>query len=87
MDIYLSNPGPINEHVGVDEEGIYIYIAPSFHDASVDKNYGIDEDYALGIVDSESVSDTNYDEDYEVDSIVQDNVPSHIPKVFDYEKK
>ena len=34
-DNYLMNPEPENEHVGVNEEGLYIYIAPASH-ANVD---------------------------------------------------
>ena len=27
---YLANPNPINEHVGVDEEGLYIDLGPQY---------------------------------------------------------
>jgi hypothetical protein len=74
-DNYLMNPEPENEHVGVDEEGLYLDIAPSSH-ANVDINEEKDEDYDSG---SNSASDSMSDSD--LDDEVDDRLPSDIPQV------
>lgn len=48
VDNFLVNPEPENEHVGVDEEGLYIDIDHSFLDGNPKRNEGIYEEYALG---------------------------------------
>ena len=78
-DNYLMNLEPENEHVGVNEEGLYIDIAPASH-ANVDTTEKRDEDYDPGS-NSESDSMSDFDMDAEVDEIVKDRVPSHIPDV------
>ena len=70
------NPEPENGHVGANEEGLYIDIAPASH-ANVDTTKEKDEDYDLGS-NSESDSMSDFDMDAEVDEIVKDRVPSHI---------
>jgi hypothetical protein len=51
-DEYLANPEPENEFVGVDDEGLYLQIAPQ-------TGFSLDGDA------SESKSDLDSDEDYE----------------------
>ena len=78
-DNYLMNPEPENEHVEVNEESLYIDIAPASH-ANVDTTEKKDEDYDPGSnFQSDSMSD--FDMDAKVNEIVKDRVPSHIPDV------
>jgi hypothetical protein len=79
VDNYLMNPELENEYMGVDEEGLYIEIAPTSH-ANVDTTKKKDEDYDPSS-DSESDSMSDTDMDAEVDDIVKDRLPSHIPEV------
>jgi len=81
VDKYLVNPEPGNEHVGVDEEGLYIDIDMQ-QQPNVNRNADRDEDYHPG---TDSESDSDCDDDYEVDDIVEDKVPSHITEV-DHDK-
>ena len=74
-DTYLKNPEPENEHVGVDEEGLYLDIVPASH-ANVDTTDKKDEDYDSG---SNSESDSMSDSD--LDDEVDDRLPSDIPQV------
>ncbi|CAN6289506.1 unnamed protein product [Urochloa humidicola] len=82
-DNFLLNPEPENEHVGVDEEGMYIDVEGN-QQFNVGPLVGHDEkvDEALDESDSEddSDSDSDYDED-EGDGMVQDNVPPSNPEV------
>ena len=78
-DNKFMNPEPQNEYVGVDEEGLYIDIAPTSH-ANVDTSEKKDEDYDPGS-NSESESDSESDMDAEVDEIIKDTLPSHIFEV------
>ncbi|KAG2595548.1 hypothetical protein PVAP13_5KG083287 [Panicum virgatum] len=78
-DNKFMNPEPQNEYVGVDEEGLYIDIAPTSH-ANVDTSEKKDEDYDPGS-NSESESDSESDMDAEVDEIIKDTLPSHISEV------
>jgi hypothetical protein len=71
-DNYLMNPEPENEHVRVDEEGLYIDIPP--------EQAKEDEDYDPGS-NSESDSMSDFDMDAEVDEIVKDKLPSYVTKV------
>nr|TKW02438.1 hypothetical protein SEVIR_8G244500v2 [Setaria viridis] len=93
-DEYLANPNPSNEHVGVDEEGLYIDLGPQqppppipqSQGCSTERNGSDAETYCETNSDDESMSD---DENYEmedVDDIVKDNEPDHMPDA-DYDKK
>ncbi|CAN6163244.1 unnamed protein product, partial [Urochloa humidicola] len=81
-DNFLLNPEPENEHVGVDEEGMYIDVEGNqqlivgplvTHD---EKDDAIDESDS----EADSDSDSDYDED-EGDGMVEDNVPPCNPEV------
>ena len=96
-DEYLANPNPSNEHLGVDEEGLYIDLGPQHPPPPKPQSQccnkqrdgeGSDADtYCETDSDDESVSDD--DDNYEmedVDDIVKDNKPDHMPDV-EYDKK
>jgi hypothetical protein len=73
-DNYPMNPEPENEHVGVDEEGLYLDIAPASH-ANVDTTEEKDEDYDLGSNSKSDLSDSDMDDE------VNDRLSSDMPQV------
>jgi hypothetical protein len=95
----LANPDPCNEHVGVDEEGLYIDLGPQHSQQikaqsqggskqSVDESSEPEDTDDDDAINDEFVSDDTNDDDadYEVDEIVKDREPENMPDV-DYNKK
>ena len=78
-DNYLNNPEPQNEHVGVDEEGMYLELEPQTKGTDA-----FEEDVPVSDSECESDSDDDYEE-YEADEMVKDKVPLSNPKIV-YEK-
>jgi hypothetical protein len=78
-DNYLRNPAPENEHVGVDEEGMYLDNVP--HNAIVVVNYPIgdqnrgDEPQEEDEEDEKEEEDDNKEEDDDVEVLEEDEVP------------
>ncbi|PUZ67825.1 hypothetical protein GQ55_3G465000 [Panicum hallii var. hallii] len=81
-DNFLENPEPENEHVGVDEEGLYIDIEDgNATDWDEDGKAEPDHNYE-GL--SDSKADSNSNSDYvenEADEMVKDKLPPHNPKI------
>lgn len=75
-DNYLANPEPDNEHVGVDEEGLYLSSVPlaASHEVVSESS------------DSDSESGSDSDEEYEEEDglVGKDPVPSQAPVVVYY---
>nr|TKW38310.1 hypothetical protein SEVIR_1G106600v2 [Setaria viridis] len=69
-----DNPELENEHVGIDEEGMYIDIGPQ-----IDPAAGNEEDVVLSNFEVDSDSDSNYEDD--VDEVVKDKEPPINPEV------
>jgi len=90
---YLANPNPSNEHVGVDEEGLYIDLGPQHppptkpHSQVCSKQRqpescdGSDSDDS----DDESLSDDDSEVE-DLDDIIKDKEPEQMPDA-DYDKK
>jgi hypothetical protein len=95
-DEYLANPNPSNEHVGVDDEGLYLDLGPQqpppprktlFQSSSKQRDVeGSDADtYCETESDDESDSDVDYDIE-DVDEIIKDSEPDRMPDA-EYDKK
>jgi hypothetical protein len=96
-DEYLANPNPSFEHVGVDEEVLYLDLGPQHPPPPQPQSQGgskqrdgkgSDADtYCEADSDDESVSDDDGDYEIEdVDDIVKDSEPDHMPDA-EYDKK
>ena len=77
-DTYLLNPEPENEHVGVDDEGLYIKILCNLQSMP---NTISEAEYVPDSADDDSDSDDSDSGQSEKDEIVKDIVPPHIPEV------
>ncbi|WVZ64844.1 hypothetical protein U9M48_014311 [Paspalum notatum var. saurae] len=73
-DTYIVNPEPENEHLGLDEDEIFVEVGPK----AAKKDADLDDDYFPG---TDSESDTDHDEDgynedeeSEEDEMVEDKV-------------
>ncbi|KAK3137518.1 hypothetical protein QOZ80_5BG0453370 [Eleusine coracana subsp. coracana] len=76
-DTYLLNPQPENEHIGVDEEKLYLCEPLS--------DSGANKGNANSLCDSDSDSDSESskyeeEEEEEEEQQIKDNVPPHIPE-------
>lgn len=85
-DNYLRNPLPENEHVGVDDEAMYLEDEPNdavvvYHEKEQDKDFVPDDDSEDGSEDG-SGSDVEIDEDEELVG----HEATHIPS-FEYDKE
>jgi hypothetical protein len=92
-DEYLANPNPGNEHMGVDEEGLYIDCGPQHPPPQ--PNPLIDSPIIDACSDDDSDDDSDVESDDEsdeeiiiedMDDIVKDLEPRQMPDV-DYDKK
>jgi hypothetical protein len=96
-DTYLANPNPSFEHLSVDEEGLYLDLPPQYPPPPPPKpqsqgggSKGRDGECSDEDTYCETDSDDESDDgDYEmedVDDIVKDSEPDHMPDA-DYDKK
>lgn len=76
-DKYLLNPEPENEHVGVDEEGLYIELEKQPNVIS-DTDHAEDFDEEA---EPDSESESLFDSDNEEDEMVKDYVPPNNPEI------
>jgi hypothetical protein len=86
---YLANPNPLNEHVGVDEEGLYIDCGPQHpppHPNPQLQASPIGSADACSDDDSNDDSDDESDEETIIEDMVKDSELRQMPDV-DYDKK
>ncbi|EAY74208.1 hypothetical protein OsI_02089 [Oryza sativa Indica Group] len=85
-DTYLVNPFPMAEHVGVDEEGIYldeeeavVGHADETRDEGAVNKVSEDESWATSEDESEDASEDDGVNESEDESMASDGMPEHIP--------
>jgi len=75
--INMPNPNPVNEHVGINDEGLYIDIGPQYP-----KPANTEASPSDTCSDSEGVDESSSDEEYEIediDEVVKDREPAKKP--------
>jgi hypothetical protein len=90
---YIANPNPMNKHVGVDDEGLYIDLGPNYpppppnsqrqggsKERKSESSGG--DDYS----ETDSDDETSDDKVEDIDDMVKDREPEQMPDV-DYNKK
>jgi len=90
---YLANPNPMNEHVGVDEEGLYIDLGPQYpppppnpQSQGESKEWECESSGADESSETDSDDESFDDEVVDINDMVKDREPKHMPDV-DYDKK
>jgi hypothetical protein len=85
---YLANPNPINEHVGVDDEGLYIDLGPNYPPPPPNpQSQGGSKERESESSGADDCSEIDSDDEVEdIDDIVKDREPEQMHDV-DYDKK
>ncbi|KAG2567374.1 hypothetical protein PVAP13_7NG350824 [Panicum virgatum] len=82
--INMPNPNPVNEHVEINDEGLYIDIGPKYPKPTNPEASPSDT-----CSDSDGVDESSSDEEYEIediDEVVKDKDPARKPEM-NYDKK